>query len=85
VYVCVIHLFAFAGRIVEQQLMHAEAKRELLASRSFKVSMSGAPSAGLGGPQVHAASVEHSRLVIQLCPPVLRHVHCSCYRYFFVI
>ena len=66
------HFFSFSGRIVEQQRRHAEAKRELLASRSFKSTIWGALPAVLGSPQVHPASVEHARLVIQLCLPTAR-------------
>ena len=70
--------FSFSGRIVEQQRRHAEAKRELLASRSFKSPIWGALPAVLGSPQVHPASVEHARLVIQLCLPTARWIFCLC-------
>jgi hypothetical protein len=58
---------------VEQQHKHAEMKRELLASRSFKVPVGGTMPAGQSQqPHFRAAPVEHARLVIQLCVPTAR-------------
>lgn len=54
---------------MEQQRRHAEAKRELLASRYFKMPAVGFPPAALGPPQFRASLVDHARLIVQLCPP----------------
>jgi len=61
-----------AGRIVEQQRKHAEAKRELLASRSVKKPSLGPLPSGIGLHQARAAPVDHARLIIQLCLPTPR-------------
>jgi hypothetical protein len=50
---------------VEQQQRHAEAKREFLTSRSFKMSI-------VGTPQHLAAPLDHARLIIHLCVPTAR-------------
>jgi hypothetical protein len=57
---------------VEQQHKHAEMKRELLASRSFKIPVGGTLPAGQSQSQFRAAPVEHARLVVQLCVPTAR-------------
>lgn len=54
---------------MEQQRRHAEAKRELLASRYFKMPVVGFLPAALGPPQFRASPVDHARLIVQLCPP----------------